>query len=181
MALIVGNSVNNIWSTGKCNNTVLNRNNPSLVNTIITKAQVYIYEGGNTLPCYIGTFYAPTAGDLTSTSWAVRSYAIVNPVVLGINTFDNLNITCNVGDIIGMWMPNPNFTSFIAINRNSFAGTGSLYQTTNTFLTSGYVNYSLAGELDFVLLGGFSADGKKINGVTNVKWNGVAITKFNGI
>lgn len=175
MPLIVGNSVNlssnDIWGGSPI--TLLNRDNPSAINTKIVKVEVMMSGNATSQASYVGTFYGSGVG------WTVRSYVNVGTLVPGVNTFINLNIDCMVGDIIGIWNPNSTNGTYVRTSR-AISGAGYVYSTSNTFF-GGYYSYTQAESIGYVLLSGFSADGKKINGVLNTKWNSISISKYNGV
>lgn len=178
MALIVGNSINStqndIWGSATAY-TLLNRDNPSTINTTITKVEVAMQNNSTQGSAYVATFYG------SGTKWTARSYANVGVLYDGANVITGLNIDCRAGDVIGLyWTPPPNII-YVKTSRG-ISGAGYATVAGNACTAIGSLKtFTVRESVGFLLISGFSADGKKINGITCTKWNDVAITKFNGI
>ena len=178
MPLVVGNSINStpndIWGSATAF-TLLNMDNPSAVDTIITKVEVLMqnnYSNGN---AYVATYYG------SGTSWRARSYATVGVLYGGTNVFTGLNIECKVGDLIGVYWTPATYLTYIRTSRGISGGGYATCGGNSCNQIGSLYSYTIREPVGFLLLSGFSADGKKINGVTNTKWNGITIAKFNGI
>lgn len=148
--------------------TRIDKTNPANANGILNTISIFANTAMTGVK--VGTFYL-----VSGTTYRCRSYAVIGSVPSGSKqTFTGLSIAVNTGDYIGIYATGG------SIERSSTGGGGRITSASSVdgFLTD--VTYSSSDTTGRNAIEGSGSSGKKINGVTCVKWNGMTISKYNG-